>query len=716
MSYAGKTLLVTGCTGFIGKVLLEKILFASPDVVKVYCLIREKVGKSATERLQEVANSKCFDRLRDRHGDGYFPFFFSKVIAVQGDTSAARLGLDPADEHVLTRHVDVILNNAASVKFDDRIGDAASKNIYSALQCAAVARSCRRLEALVHTSTSYVNCHIYETTGTGTKHTPTNLVQRRVAEHICVNGAAALTDYNQVMRLQSQANSSGPNTNATKVDTARAQLLELEAEVLRRYPNTYCWSKALAEAVLRDACVGQTGTDRSETTQIPLAVVRPSIVSCSLREPFPGWIDSKDASGGYFMLYGIGGVRCTVIDHGCVDMVPVDVVVNTLLLAGLAVLNTSTLLNGTRDGQDKLLDDNDVGSDDTGGDSVLVCHAGTSSDNPLRKSEVMPCVYRYWAGTHTRRRLSLPVRVPPPPSASANPTAAAAATSKPLLSNRLGGAISNLWSGPFGHTFDPARERWVHALRMYAPMRALQLTQLAVLDPLCFAVDAAGAAVQWAARMVDADVGHTHEELGKVVVNPQEADERDEVAGRKAPTEVVTATTQQNPALYSASASAEGSADAPASVFATITALLIAAFAICSVFAAHALHVAAAATASAIFPTAHAARCVRGRARKAAKLLDVSTRARGLFTYFFTHTFVFEKTALRGRLQKVAVAMRQGMDADRADAFEGLCADYDTGVTADVLDWHEYLHRCQWGLQNYVMGESTQYKYEHMRA
>lgn len=51
--YRGKTLLVTGCTGFlgtlprssspVGKVVLEKIL-RSLDVEKVYLLIRPKVS------------------------------------------------------------------------------------------------------------------------------------------------------------------------------------------------------------------------------------------------------------------------------------------------------------------------------------------------------------------------------------------------------------------------------------------------------------------------------------------------------------------------------------------------------------------------------------------------------------------------------------------------------------------------------------------------
>ena len=50
--YANKTLFLTGATGFVGKVLVEKLLRSCPDVKKIYCLIRPKKGKSAAERLE----------------------------------------------------------------------------------------------------------------------------------------------------------------------------------------------------------------------------------------------------------------------------------------------------------------------------------------------------------------------------------------------------------------------------------------------------------------------------------------------------------------------------------------------------------------------------------------------------------------------------------------------------------------------------------------
>ncbi len=63
--YEGKTLLVTGTTGFVGKALMEKLLFSIPNVKKIYVLIRAKKGSKLDERFKkEVLESPCFDRLR----------------------------------------------------------------------------------------------------------------------------------------------------------------------------------------------------------------------------------------------------------------------------------------------------------------------------------------------------------------------------------------------------------------------------------------------------------------------------------------------------------------------------------------------------------------------------------------------------------------------------------------------------------------------------
>lgn len=61
--YAGRSIFITGATGFVGKVLVEKLLRSCPDIGKLYVLIRAKKGKNIHTRLEEMLNSKvslCF--------------------------------------------------------------------------------------------------------------------------------------------------------------------------------------------------------------------------------------------------------------------------------------------------------------------------------------------------------------------------------------------------------------------------------------------------------------------------------------------------------------------------------------------------------------------------------------------------------------------------------------------------------------------------------
>jgi fatty acyl-CoA reductase len=52
--YKNKSILLTGSTGFLGKVLIEKLLHSCYDVEKIYLLVRRKKGFESHERLEEI--------------------------------------------------------------------------------------------------------------------------------------------------------------------------------------------------------------------------------------------------------------------------------------------------------------------------------------------------------------------------------------------------------------------------------------------------------------------------------------------------------------------------------------------------------------------------------------------------------------------------------------------------------------------------------------
>lgn len=53
-TFAGVDVFITGGSGFMGKVLIEKLLRSCPDIGQVFVLLREKKGKSSGERVQEL--------------------------------------------------------------------------------------------------------------------------------------------------------------------------------------------------------------------------------------------------------------------------------------------------------------------------------------------------------------------------------------------------------------------------------------------------------------------------------------------------------------------------------------------------------------------------------------------------------------------------------------------------------------------------------------
>lgn len=55
--YSGKNILITGGTGFMGKILIEKILRSCPNIASIFILVRNKKGKDVSQRLDDILNS-----------------------------------------------------------------------------------------------------------------------------------------------------------------------------------------------------------------------------------------------------------------------------------------------------------------------------------------------------------------------------------------------------------------------------------------------------------------------------------------------------------------------------------------------------------------------------------------------------------------------------------------------------------------------------------
>jgi fatty acyl-CoA reductase len=63
--YKDKTVFITGGSGFMGKVLIEKLLYSCSDVKQLIILMRPKRGKSAQERVEDFAKLPVSKNFRN---------------------------------------------------------------------------------------------------------------------------------------------------------------------------------------------------------------------------------------------------------------------------------------------------------------------------------------------------------------------------------------------------------------------------------------------------------------------------------------------------------------------------------------------------------------------------------------------------------------------------------------------------------------------------
>ncbi|MCH8247874.1 MAG: SDR family oxidoreductase [Bacteroidetes bacterium] len=267
-------LLLTGVTGFLGKVVLEELLRRREElsISTIHVLIRPKKDIYAEERFHsEVVSSPCFSMLKEGWQE--------RVEILAGELTDDGCGLDESTRTRLVDRVTHVINCAASINFDLPIIEAAAANITSCLNMLELARSFRRLRSMVSVSTAYV--------------TTLSDIGSPIEERLAPLPRSAESIYQSII-------------DGTAL---KSELLEETG-----HPNTYTLTKSIAEHLL----VERRG-------EIPLTIVRPSIISASWRYPFPGWVDSYAAFAGVVRLIGEGRLR-TVVARSSVrsDVVPVD--------------------------------------------------------------------------------------------------------------------------------------------------------------------------------------------------------------------------------------------------------------------------------------------------------------------------------------------------------------------------------------------------------
>jgi thioester reductase-like protein len=346
-TYAGRHVLVAGGSGFLGKVWLAMVLQRIPDVGRIYLLLRGK-GRGVKERFEKLVNEGyVFAPLHERFGEGLAEYVAQRLEVVAGDVSLPDLGMDPTVAERLRGSVDLVINFAGLVDFNPDLREAADTNVMGAVHVAEFVQSCKHAK-LVHVSTCFVAGQrdgripevVQPLTPSGK---PMNakgelaelraIIARTEAENESPEVDAHL--YKDVI-LRLEGRGSEPSERrirdlVTRLKRKRLRETMAQAGTDRAkalgWPNTYTYTKALAEYLLLD-----------RERELDFTIFRPAIVESAVEFPFAGWNEGFNTSGPLVYLAKTWFRHIPAREGNPLDVIPVDMVCKALLITGAALL------------------------------------------------------------------------------------------------------------------------------------------------------------------------------------------------------------------------------------------------------------------------------------------------------------------------------------------------------------------------------------------
>ncbi|HWA66923.1 MAG TPA: HAD-IB family hydrolase [Mycobacteriales bacterium] len=323
---AGRRLLITGATGFVGEALLERVLFDLPET-PVVLLVRAKGDTTAEQRVKDLLAGAAFGRLRDRDGaEQVDRLVGTRIAVIEGDLD--RIPPLPGD-------IDVVIHCAGEVSFDPPIDEGFATNLQGTLNVLdAIAASGSRPH-YVHVSTAYVagrqQGHIREGRldhKVDWRYEAALAAQLRDRVELESRTAERLAEFST--EAEKQHDVTGASSVSAEAEKRRAEwvskaLVDAGRERGRSlgWTDCYTFTKAMTERAVEDT-----------TAHLPVTVLRPSIIESALEQPFPGWIQGFKMAEPIILAFGRGDLpEFPAIPDGVLDVIPVDLVVNATLAA-----------------------------------------------------------------------------------------------------------------------------------------------------------------------------------------------------------------------------------------------------------------------------------------------------------------------------------------------------------------------------------------------
>ncbi|XP_065216788.1 fatty acyl-CoA reductase wat-like [Planococcus citri] len=203
------------------------------------------------------------------------------------------LGISPTDREIIEKEVEIIFHTAATVKFNAVLREATYINIRTLNVLLDMAKNMKNLKAFVHVSTAF-----------------SSMIRTKIIEE---------KFYEPLFKA---------DKFLTLVECIDDSVLdELTPILIKPFPNTYVFTKSIAE----DLC-------REKGSGIPLCIFRPAgIISC-FKEPLPGWINNAYGSVGYYYGIAIGVLKVAYTRvHSNAPVVPGDFTINACILSAYHV-------------------------------------------------------------------------------------------------------------------------------------------------------------------------------------------------------------------------------------------------------------------------------------------------------------------------------------------------------------------------------------------
>jgi hypothetical protein len=349
-SLAGRHILFTGASGFLGKVWLCMMLDKAPRIGRIYVLLRGKKKQNARQRFEQMINeSYAFKPLHERHGEGLSRFLAERIEVVGGDVSQPGLGIEPKLAQRIQKRLDLLVHCAGQVDFNPELDDALANNVEGTIHAAEFAAKAKHAR-FVQVSTCFVAGNRegriieqvtpnYAPTRAGfdveAEYQQLKKLVVDIHENTC--GERALAELRGEVVKSITDKGHDPNNHQLVERILRreekARLTERLVEGGKQraqhwgWPNVYTFTKSMAESMLL-----------ARFPNLPKTFFRPAIIESAVSFPLPGWNEGLNTSGPLVYFTGTWFRHLPARKDKPLDVVPVDYCCAALIACSAALL------------------------------------------------------------------------------------------------------------------------------------------------------------------------------------------------------------------------------------------------------------------------------------------------------------------------------------------------------------------------------------------